>query len=50
MEPPDAALSHVASIVHITDTHFFVDRHGETLTDYNFRQTSVGAGVMFSPF
>ena len=24
--------------------------HGETLTDYNFRQTSVGAGVMFSPF
>jgi phospholipase A1 len=24
--------------------------HGETLTDYNFAQTSVGAGVMFSPF
>ena len=24
--------------------------HGETLTDYNFRQTSVGVGVMFSPF
>ena len=24
--------------------------YGETLTDYNFRQTSVGAGVMFSPF
>lgn len=24
--------------------------HGETLTDYNFRQTSVGAGMMFSPF
>lgn len=24
--------------------------YGETLTDYNFHQTSVGAGVMFSPF
>jgi phospholipase A1 len=24
--------------------------HGETLTDYNFAQSSVGFGVMFSPF